>query len=262
METPLISCVMATCPGREHFLEQALRYYRKQTYPCWRRELILVADTPETGDHLTDFPDLGAGGGSYIRRPPGTLLGVKLNLGVRAARGNFLVKLDDDDWYAPEYLERSLQKVLQERDPERVILTPSTFPIYIVETGEVLLWKSEWSGMGTGMLFSRRLWTEMPFREDVERGLDNHFIRRARFQPVAAPPDAQMLYVRHGVGHLFKEVGPESPEAYFRRVFKPYGKRLEEFMPEEDAAFYRKLTEEARRGTLRENNEGPGLPSK
>ena len=32
-------------------------------------------------------------------------LGTKLNLGCEAARGKICMKMDDDDWYAPRYLE-------------------------------------------------------------------------------------------------------------------------------------------------------------
>jgi glycosyltransferase involved in cell wall biosynthesis len=237
---------MATIPSRARFLEQALRCWNRQTYPAARRELILL-----TEGNVAVRADLGMGGGAVVTFPTYTRLGVKLNRGVEIARGNLLVKLDDDDWYGETYIERSLKTVLSSKDPERVILTPSVFPVYFVATGEVRLWKSEWSGLGSGMFFSRRHWVMKKWNEEIQRGLDKDFIQRAKFDATPAPDDAPFCYIRHGIGHLFRDVGPETADDYFRRVFPLYGKTLEEFMPPEDVAFYRKMTADASGGTLR-----------
>ncbi len=247
MEVPFVTGIMATFPGREHLLEAALRYWGRQTYPRHRRELILVSEDPP--DKRVIRP-IGTGG-AQLNVEPGTLLGIKLNRAVELGRGDFFLKLDDDDWYSETYLERAIHKVLLQRDPERAILTPAVFPIYFVESGDVLRWKGDWSGLGTGMLFSKTLWRLKPFNEKIPRGLDSDFVQRTNFDPVAAPDDS-MCYVRHGVGHLFREVGPETADGYFRRVFSPHDKTLDELMPPEDAAFYRKMTSKARGDTLRE----------
>ena len=44
----------------------------------------------------------------YIRLNEPTLLGTKLNLGASSARGRIIQKLDDDDYYQPEFLQTAV----------------------------------------------------------------------------------------------------------------------------------------------------------
>jgi glycosyltransferase involved in cell wall biosynthesis len=106
---PLVSVVLTT-RDRPRFLTLALACYRHQTYP--RRELIVVDD----GDRCpADRRAVEAVGGSLLRVPAGTPLGTKLNLGVEAASGTWCQKMDDDDWYAPEFLTRMIEAVDRHR---------------------------------------------------------------------------------------------------------------------------------------------------
>ena len=88
-------------------LALALSYYRYQTYP--RRELIVVDD----GELFpADREAIEALDGRLIRMQPGTPLGTKLNAGVEQANGAFCQKMDDDDWYAPTFMEKMTAAVL------------------------------------------------------------------------------------------------------------------------------------------------------
>ncbi|BCU81238.1 hypothetical protein JIR001_10210 [Polycladomyces abyssicola] len=44
----------------------------------------------------------------YVYQMPGGPLGVCLNFGIRKARYSFIVKFDDDDYYAPKYLTQAV----------------------------------------------------------------------------------------------------------------------------------------------------------
>ena len=115
-ETPLVSVILTT-RDRPRLLALALSYYRYQTYP--RRELIVVDD----GELFpADREAIQALDGRLIRTPPGTPLGTKLNAGVEQANGAFCQKMDDDDWYAPTFMERMTAAVLESR---RVVCSPT-----------------------------------------------------------------------------------------------------------------------------------------
>ena len=95
---PLVSVVLPT-RDRPRLLSIALACYARQTYQ--NRELIVVDD----GDSApVDAAAVEAVGGRVLRVPPGLALGSKLNVGIEQARGAFIQKMDDDDFYAPTFI--------------------------------------------------------------------------------------------------------------------------------------------------------------
>src|SRR5437016_5823403 len=98
-DLPLVSVILTT-RDRPIFLPLALACYEHQTYP--NRELIIVDDGEA---YPVAEETVAAANGRVIRMTPGTPLGIKLNRGAREARGSLCMKMDDDDWYAPSYLE-------------------------------------------------------------------------------------------------------------------------------------------------------------
>src|SRR4051794_32824536 len=97
---PLVSVILTT-RDRPGLLQEAFACYRNKTYP--NRELIVVDDC----DRFPTDPELiEAAGGRLIRAAPGTMLVTNLNLGIAEARVALCQKMDDDDWYSPEFLAR------------------------------------------------------------------------------------------------------------------------------------------------------------
>src|SRR5690242_2387584 len=97
--SPLVSVILTT-RDRPRLFSLALAYYRYQSYA--NRELIVVDDGEQ---YPADAAAVADAGGRLIRVTPGTKLGAKLNHGVEQARGDWCQKMDDDDWYAPGFLE-------------------------------------------------------------------------------------------------------------------------------------------------------------
>lgn len=98
---PTVSVVMST--NRPDFVDHALGQVGKQTYPRW--ELILVLH----GDGFSVDVDGKARNvlGDRVRvvRADGRwTLGDALNVGVDAASGTLITKMDDDDWYGADHL--------------------------------------------------------------------------------------------------------------------------------------------------------------
>ena len=197
-EAPLISVIMAT-RDRPRLLPIALTCYQHQTYP--RRELIVVDDGEE---FPADAARVAAIGGRLIRVEPGTPLGTKLNDGVEAAAGRFCQKMDDDDWYAPRFLETMVSSMLMSWHgvcrPTLAYLMPFLF-------FDLLRWEVRRSMPvnipGATLLFGRDDWEARRFRpvrrdEDVWFLLDQTRAGVTRL-PVHAPE--LFLAVRHqGVG--------------------------------------------------------------
>ena len=102
---PLASCIMPT-RDRADFVLHAIELLRRQDHDCW--ELMIVDDGSDGLEaRLPPDPRL-----RYLRSEPGESIGAKRNRAVTAARGDYVVHWDDDDWYAPERLRRQLAPLL------------------------------------------------------------------------------------------------------------------------------------------------------
>lgn len=225
----LISCVMATIPERRAFLQQAVKYFLRQTWP--NTELILLVEGDE---------ELGIPLASRIRTvsvPRGSALGNKLNLGVGAAHGDLIQKLDDDDFYAPQFLT-TMAAALEGKDPCRAVAAVDCFPILLAATGE-LKWTGRGRFAGGTLCFSRRLWQRQPFRE-IPKDVDYWFLADHRPLQIRVCDPELYVYVRHGIGHLWTVRQSQDVDAYFR-ASPDFSRSLNELMESEDVEFYREL---------------------
>jgi FkbM family methyltransferase len=196
-DTPLTSIILTT-RDRPYLLSIALACYRHQTYR--HRELVVVDD----GEAFpADETAIAANGGRLIRVAPGTPLGTKLNRGVSEARGVLCQKMDDDDWYAPQFVEMMVAALLKSR---RAICRPTLaflMPFLFFDLAEWEVRRSVGSNVpGATLLFARDDWQEHGFRA-VRRDEDVWFLLdQARAGRKMLPVHAleMFLAVRHQGG--------------------------------------------------------------
>ncbi|VXA94576.1 conserved hypothetical protein [Luteimonas sp. 9C] len=176
---PLISCLLIT--RRPERLRGALENFRRQLYPnC---ELIMVLH----GHHVPDI-DLSAKGRRVmaLEAPTSVGLGDCLNLAAARASGDFWAKLDDDDYYAPEYLTR--MHALIEMAPAEVVGMPLLFTHFesddtvycdVPKLDGAFRFEKGWrSGGICGATLAGRteILRRIPFRSDRRRGVDSRFL--------------------------------------------------------------------------------------
>jgi glycosyltransferase involved in cell wall biosynthesis len=196
-DSPLVSVVLTT-RDRPRFLPIALECYRRQTYV--NRELIVVDD----GAEFPADPDLvDAAGGRLVAMEPESMLGAKLNRGAAEAGGEFCQKMDDDDWYAPNFMETMIAALLKSW---AIVCRPTSAFLAHFLFFDVARWEVRESVgnnvPGATILFSRDAWEESPFRA-VGNNEDNWFLRDqldmgGTLVPVRALKT--FLAVRHGGG--------------------------------------------------------------
>ncbi len=100
-EKPFVSVVTPTW-NRGAFLPYLLYMYRYQDYPADRRELIILDDSPQSHQHIIDRLTNGtpeAFNIRYIHHPEKLPLGKKRNMLNELARGEYILCMDDDDYY-------------------------------------------------------------------------------------------------------------------------------------------------------------------
>jgi glycosyltransferase involved in cell wall biosynthesis len=235
--SPLISCILPT-HNRRPFLEQALRIFSRRTYR--EAELIVIDD----GDDPTDDLCAGMDDVRYMRLNERIPAGAKMNLGIEAARGDILQKLDDDDYYGPDFLSMVSERLLASDHP-RAIAAWCCFAVLIAGEPEIFYSGHGWQAGGT-LCFRRALWEQQRFRETFEAdpSFDSLFIRDTQAEILRVCAPEQYMLVRHGgnTWHRIKADGRlYSVEEYFRgRAINP--KALEELVGEpQSSAFYRSL---------------------
>ena len=239
-EPPLVSCVMATTRPRQSFFRQAVKYFLRQTYSP--KELIVVADPEEPPfDDIRSVPEI-----RYLQTNTRLTLGSKLNFGIQRARGAIIQKLDDDDYYHPEFLCATVG-ALQARSQRDSLVAFSSCLILIADTGE-LKWRNTGMFAGGTFCFFRDLWQRCPFR-DVSLSEDRFFLKDHAPVRVGIDDPELYCYVRHAQGHLWshflrseqKELGSvtegDDVTEYLRKL-PAYSKSLKEYIPEEDLWFY------------------------
>lgn len=229
MALPLVSCIMATRDRRD-FIPEALRCFSRQTYSD--SELIIVDDGSEPAADLCE----GVPRVRYIRLHRPSTTGSKLNIGIERAHGEILQKLDDDDYYHPDFLKLAIAR-LPSRTSTRTLVAWDCF--LILMAGETQLRHSGhgWDAGGT-FCFYRELWQRNPFR-DVAKNEDYWFVydNRPRIRRVCAAE--HYILVRHG-RNTWQFRYDERVDSYFRSL-SPYPKPLDAVVPPEDLAFYRSL---------------------
>ena len=227
---PLISCVLVT-RDRPGFFRQALRCFSAQDHP--NKELVVVDDGETPVASMCD----GVAGVTYLRLTNRTPTGSKLNLGIDAARGDILQKLDDDDYYGPKFLSTAAARLGRARRPDALVCW-CCFAVLIKGDPRLYFSGHGWKTGGT-LCFHRALWRRHQFR-DLYSSSDSWFIRDndPAIVRVCGATDQYMI-VRHGANTWTRIVGHESIESYFR--LHPYTRTLRRLVGRANAAFYQAL---------------------
>lgn len=93
---PTVSIVVPTY-NRPHFFELIMRNWERIDYPREKLELIICDDTPNAKKPYITDKNI-----RYYILPKKLSIGEKRNLLCCAAKNEYIVHMDDDDWYPPE----------------------------------------------------------------------------------------------------------------------------------------------------------------
>lgn len=224
----LVSCILPT-RDRFDFFRQALGCFLGQTYQP--AELIVVDDGERSVARLC----AGLDRVRYIRlsRPEHT--GIKLNIGIEEARGSVLQKLDDDDYYHPDFLKTAAAALALHSGQS--VITWDCFLVLLAGEAAARYTGHGWSAGGT-LCFSRALWECAPFQE-LTLGEDRWFLgdHREQVKTVCAPE--LYILVRHGRNTWTMHENDSVDECF--RLLPVYAKPLERLIDRRQLKFYRSL---------------------
>eukprot|EP00467_Chlorarachnion_reptans_P018402 CAMPEP_0114500520 /NCGR_PEP_ID=MMETSP0109-20121206/8008_1 /TAXON_ID=29199 /ORGANISM="Chlorarachnion reptans, Strain CCCM449" /LENGTH=662 /DNA_ID=CAMNT_0001678187 /DNA_START=105 /DNA_END=2093 /DNA_ORIENTATION=+ len=207
-----VAVVVVTSPRRSHFHE---RIYRCYLYQTLRPAQLVVVDDPDgkpSNFFLSQRIQEGDKTVTYVRTKKKLSVGAKRNFAISLAkRMDVIAIFDDDDVYAPRYIERMVEAM---RKFKVDFVKLASWHWYNVEKGLLGRWEPIQSrcnnfvwGFGFSYVFKRAVWeqTKYPdrdFGEDFEfltgvRGTENLKIL-ALETPRFGLGDAMTIHVKHG----------------------------------------------------------------
>lgn len=176
MNSPMVSCIMPTA-NREKFIPFAIAYFLNQTYR--NKELIIVDDGRKSVAHLIpDHPNI-----RYIYTEPIGTIGLKRNYACKLANGEIIVHLDDDDWYAEDWIRHQVNTLINSGADMCGIQHIHYYSIIIDKLYTVI---RQFQGMpnpmnwvaGGTLAYWKSFWEKHPFK-DLQIGEDDDFIQNS-----------------------------------------------------------------------------------
>jgi glycosyltransferase involved in cell wall biosynthesis len=181
-EFPRVSLITPT--KRPDMIPRALANYQSQKYP--NKEWIIILnsareDIPEIKQLCQKHPDI-----SCIHVHEEKNIGACLNLAIQKASGEFCFKIDDDDFYGPNYV---LDMMLEMRAVDADIFGKPTGFIYLegsdklmmrhraLESQYVFGGKNVPHMCGANIAGKRAILSEIMFAEDMRACVDTDFLR-------------------------------------------------------------------------------------
>lgn len=113
---PFVSIVTPSF-NRRHFLPYLLYMFQYQDYPAHRRELVILDDSETSSQDLIDqLVDADSGENiRYIFSPKRLALGEKRNKLNELAIGEYIICMDDDDYYPADKISYTLHEMKKNR---------------------------------------------------------------------------------------------------------------------------------------------------
>ncbi|MFF2446621.1 glycosyltransferase family 2 protein [Neobacillus sp. NPDC058068] len=167
------------CTNRQEFVNSIILNFQKQTLE--EKELILIVNS--TSMHV-----VGGKSDKLLQLSEEISLGECLNRGVSLAKYEYIAKMDDDDYYGPNYLMEAYQ-TLKQTDAD--VVGKSSFYIYFKKNQELRLYnlnrenrwiinnrpyQTSYFFSGATLVWKKHIFTTVQF-PDVNLGEDSGFQR-------------------------------------------------------------------------------------
>ena len=200
---PFVSCVCPTY-NRNKFLPYLIYMFNYQTYPANRRELIILDDSDCTDASLINQEVVSQHNKDnnikYIYSSERIPLGKKRNMLNKLSKENketeYIVCFDDDDYYPPERIRTSIQKL---RGTRSILCGSSLLHIYYVDIKKIYSLGPFGPRHGTAGTFAYHisLLENYNYDESAEKSEERFFLKDYTAPLVQIDAKKTMLCIAH-----------------------------------------------------------------
>jgi GR25 family glycosyltransferase involved in LPS biosynthesis len=198
-DLPKISIITPTYKRRKLF-SMALNNYENFIYPKNKIEWVIVDDSPRDGECVEDLVS-HMKNVKYIRfrsdEEPMTIAS-KRNIGVSNASNNYIIHMDDDDYYPPESLLARIKLLLKyEKDGIECLGSTLIGTYNILTNTSSMSTDSPISLSEASMAYTKKFWERRGFDDLCVRGEHKHFTENRFEQILDIPYSFILIAINH-----------------------------------------------------------------
>lgn len=205
-EKPFVSVVTPTW-NRGAFLPYLLYMYRYQDYPADRRELVILDDSPQSHQSIIDrltqnHPEKF--NIRYIYHPEKLDLGRKRNMLNELACGEYIICMDDDDYYPSDKISYTIEMMQRHR---ALISGSDQIPIWYSHINR--LFKSRSFGpqniLNGTFCYHRNYLKKHRYNDECNLGEEEGFTNQFTVNPLQLPGERTIICISHSQNTFDKD---------------------------------------------------------
>jgi glycosyltransferase involved in cell wall biosynthesis len=194
---PFVSCLTPTFE-RRNFLPILLDIFQRQTYPENKRELIILDDSAKSNEDIIvgfqkKFPTVQI---KYHYSQERIALGKKRNMLNDLATGEYIVYMDDDDYYPSDKIKFTIMRMIAQKSK---FSGSSELHIYFTDTKQIYRFNKLGQNHSTAgtFCFHRDYLQSHKFEDDAMKSEERVFLDEYKTQQIQIDPFKSILCIAH-----------------------------------------------------------------
>jgi glycosyltransferase involved in cell wall biosynthesis len=159
--------------NRRPFYDMIIKCFLSQTYPREKMEWIIIDDgTDKIEDLVKNIPQV-----KYFKYDTKMTLGKKRNLMHEKSSGQYIIYMDDDDFYPPDRVQHAVDTL--KKNPSYLIAGSSEMYIYFKHVNKMYQFGPYGPNHSTAATFAfrRELLTQTSFEDNAALAEEKHFLK-------------------------------------------------------------------------------------
>lgn len=208
---PFVSVCTPTF-NRRPFIPTLIKCFLQQTYPLDKIEWVIVDDGSDPiSDLVINIPQV-----KYFYFGEKMTLGKKRNIMHEKSKGDFIVYMDDDDYYPPERVSHAVETLL--KNPNVLCAGSSEMHIYFKHIQKIIQFGPYNSNHSTAATFAfrRELLNHTKFNEENCVAEEKEFLKNYSIPLVQLETTKSILVFSHAHNSFDKKAMLNNPNKYMK----------------------------------------------